>query len=225
MERSGLPSLEHMKQTLLRKPEGAEIVADLARALGMIGIVVAAIGWGPKDALSIAGAVLVTFLPRLLGIRPAVDISFTVTVNVAAWSAVLAIYEQTLWWDIPVHFAFNGLIALLLYVGLVHLRVLGDAREMPRPLLTSAVTVTAIGLSLGVLWELLEWFVRFYIDPETYVGYTDSLGDLVAGGLGSLVAGCFIRFLSDGSRLVGTEVAPVTAERSDDDTAPTQARA
>lgn len=200
-----------MKRTLLRIPEGAEIAADIVRALGMIGIVVAAIGWGPKDTLSIAGAVLVTFLPRLLGIRPAVDIAFVVTVNVAAWSAVLSIYEQTRWWDIPVHFTFNGLIALLLYVGLVHLRVLGDARDLPRPLLTSAVTVTVLGLSLGVLWELVEWFVRFYIDPTTYVGYTDSLGDLVAGGLGSLVAGCFIRVLSDGSRLVGREEEPADA--------------
>ena len=31
---------------------------------------------------------------------------------------------------------------------------------------------TALGLSLGVLWEIFEWFGHTFIDGEIYVGYS-----------------------------------------------------
>lgn len=194
-----------MIRTLLRRPRGAELAADAVRVLAFVSVFVAAAGWGPLKAVSIGSAALATLLPRLIGVRPAFDILFGVVTMVAAWSGVLGIYQSMRWWDIPVHFALNGVIAALAYVLLVRLDVIADAARLSHPRLTTIVVTTALGLSFGVLWEMLEWFVKTYIDGGTLVGYEDSLGDMLAGGAGSLAAGFAMRFFMADSRAVPRE--------------------
>lgn len=197
-----------MIRALLRAPSGtAEVVADLLRVLGAVSIVVAGIGWGALSALSFVSAFAVMLVPRVLRVRPAFDLAFCVAILLSTWSSVMGIYLTTRWWDLPMHFVTNGLCAAMLYVALVRLRVLADAETLPRPVLSATVMVTALGLSLAVLWELFEWFGRNYIDPEIFVGYVDTIGDLVQGGLGSLLAGLGMRFLSGRPRSVEQEAA------------------
>ncbi|WP_151199602.1 hypothetical protein [Cryobacterium sp. LW097] len=198
-----------MIHTLLRRPSGlAEATADALRALALVGIVVAGVGWGPLSGISLALVAGGMLLPRLLGLRPSVDIAFGVVVLVAVWSSVLGIYLTTRWWDLPVHFLTNGLCAALLYIVLVQFKVLADADTLPRPMLSAAVVTTTLGLALGVLWEVFEWFGHTYLDPEIFVGYNDSIGDLVWGGAGALLAGCGMSYLTDSP----TSLAEPTAD-------------
>lgn len=186
-----------MIRTLLPAPAGAaEAAADALRVLAVIGIVVAGVGWGPMAGLSLTFAAAAMFLPRLLGVRPGLDIAMGIVVLVAVWSSVLNVYVSTRWWDLPVHFFTNGLFAALSYIGLVRLRILTDAATLSRPRMSAAVMTTALGLSLGVLWEIFEWFGHTFIDGNIFVGYVDSIGDLVWGGAGALVAGCSMAFLA-----------------------------
>ena len=186
-----------MVQTQLRRPSGvAEVTADSLRAVALVSIVVASVGWGPIAGVSLALAAGGMLLPRLLGLRPSVDIAFGVVVLVAVWSSVLDIYVTTRWWDLPVHFLTNGLCAALLYIVLVQFRVVADAATLPRPMLSTVVVTTALGLALGVFWEIFEWFGRTFLDPAIFVGYTDTIGDLVWGGAGALLAGCFMPHLA-----------------------------
>lgn len=185
-----------MIRTALRAPSGAaETVADGLRVVALLGIVVAGLGWGTIAGVSLAVVSVGMFLPRLLVVRPSVDIIFGVVVLIAVWSSVLQIYISTRWWDLPMHFLTNGLCAALCYLLLVRLGVVADAETLPRPMLSAAVTTTALGLSLGVLWEVFEWFGHTFIDEEIYVGYVDTIGDLVWGGAGALLAGCSVSFL------------------------------
>lgn len=186
-----------MIQTLLRAPTGvAEVIADVLRLLGVVSIAIAGFGWGPLSALSFASALVVMLVPRLLGLRPSFDIAFGAVILASTWSSVLGVYLTTRWWDLPMHFLTNGLCAALLYIVLVRLEVVADAATLPRPMLSAAVVTTALGLSLGALWEFFEWFGHTFIDGEIYVGYVDSLGDLLWGGFGALLAGCNMRFLA-----------------------------
>lgn len=186
-----------MIQALLRRPSGiGEVTADALRALAVAGIVVAGIGWGPLSGLSLAVVAVAMTLPRLLGLRPSVDIAFGVVLLVAVWSSVLGIYLTTRWWDLPVHFVTNGLCAALLYIVLVQFEVLADPGTLPRPMLSAAVVTTALGFGMGVIWEAFEWFGHTFLDPEIFVGYTDSIGDLVWGGVGALLAGCCMSYLA-----------------------------
>lgn len=186
-----------MIRTYVRAPNGAaETAADALRILAVIGIVVAGAGWGPIAGVSLAFVAVGMLLPRLLGVRPSFDIAFGIVALVAVWSSVLQIYISTRWWDLPMHFLTNGLSAALCYIMLVQLGIVADAATLPRPMLSAAVTTIALGLSLGVLWEIFEWFGHTFIDEEIYVGYVDSIGDLAWGGAGALVAGCSMSFLT-----------------------------
>jgi hypothetical protein len=186
-----------MIRTLLRAPQGAgEVAADALRVLAATSIVVAGIGWGPLSGLSFVLVTGAMFLPRLLGVRPAFDIVFGVASLAAAWSSVLDIYITVRWWDLPIHFLTNGIWAALAYLLLVRFGIVADAATLPRPAVSAALMTTALGLSLGVLWEMFEWFGHNFIDGEIYVGYTDSIGDLLIGGVGALLAGCSMRYLA-----------------------------
>jgi len=186
-----------MISTGLRRPSGAaEVIADALRAAALVGIVVAGIGWGPLSGVSLALVAGGMLLPRLLGLRPSVDIAFGIVVLVAVWSSVLDIYLTTRWWDLPMHFVTNGLCAALLYIVFVQLGVLADAETLPRPLVTTAVVTLALGMALGVVWEVFEWVGHNFIDNAIFVGYDDSIGDLVWGAAGALLAGCLMRYLA-----------------------------
>lgn len=79
-----------MMRTLLRAPSGAaEAVADGLRVLALLGIVVAGLAWGTIAGVSLAVVSVGMFLPRLLDVRPSVDITFGVVVLLAVWSSVL----------------------------------------------------------------------------------------------------------------------------------------
>ena len=204
-----------MIRTSLRRPEGpAEIVADVLRMLGVLSIVVAGIGWGLLSGLSFVAASAAMLIPRLLRVRPAFDLLFCATVLLSTWSSVLGLFITTRWWDVPMHFFTNGVAAAMLYVVLVRFDVLADAETLPRPVLSAALMVTALGLSLGVLWELFEWFGRTYLDPEILTGYSDTLDDLLQGGLGSLAAGLSMRFLAGHPRRAGAQLPSRGAGRS-----------
>lgn len=189
-----------MIHTFLRAPSGAaEMVADGLRVLALLGIVVAGLGWGTIAGVSLAVVSVGMFLPRLLDIRPSVDILFGLVVLMAVWSSVLQIYISTRWWDLPMHLLTNGLCAALSYLLLVRLGVLADAATLPRPMLSAVVMTTALGLSLGMLWEVFEWFGHTFIDEEIYVGYVDTIGDVVWGGVGAVLAGFSVSFLTSRS--------------------------
>lgn len=200
-----------MMRAFLRAPEGvAEVIADALRVLAAVSIVVAGVGWGPLSGISLAIVLGAMLVPRLLGLRPAFDIAFGIVSLVAVWSSVLGIYVTTRWWDLPIHFLANGLYAALCYIVLVRLGVLADATNLPHPTLSAAVMTTALGLSLGVLWEIFEWFGHAFIDGEIYVGYQDSIGDLLFGGLGALIAGCSMRFLTGRPHVAEVRLPPPT---------------
>jgi hypothetical protein len=185
-----------MIRTALRAPEGpAEVIADGLRLLAVVSIVVAAIGWGPLSGLSFVAALAVMVIPRLLHVRASFDIVFGLAILFSTWSSVLGIYLTTRWWDLPMHFLTNGICAAMLFVVLVRLGVLADPATQKYPTLSATVMTTALGLAIGVLWEFFEWFGHNFIDDEIFVGYEDSLGDLVVGGLGSLLAGLGMRYL------------------------------
>ena len=46
-----------------------------------------------------------------------------------------------------------------------------------------------LGLALGALWEMVEWFGYAFLTDAIYVTYEDTVGDMAVGGLGALCAG------------------------------------
>lgn len=173
----------------LRRPETHAVrVADGIRVLAAASVVAAAVGWGWIQFAVFMLALLATLVPRALALPGAIDIATGITAVVAAWSNVLDLYEIVPAWDKLIHALLGGLVALLAVTlaqraGAVP--AAGDRRAVP----LLVTTTVAFGLATGVLWEMLEWTGHTYIDPGVHVGYDDTIGDLAAGGFGSLVAG------------------------------------
>lgn len=210
-----------MIRELLRAPVGpAQVTADVLRVMAAISIVVAGIGWGLQGALSLAAAFAALLLPRLLRLPPGFDIAFGAATLVACWSSVTDLYFSVRWWDLPMHFLTNGVWAALLYVVLVRSGTIAGTTTLRRPRLSTAVMTTALGLSIAVLWELFEWAGHTFVDSRILVGYRDSIGDMVAGGLGSLLAGLGMRTLLGGDRDLEGAGSPEAIGRAERPAAP-----
>ena len=188
-----------MVETFLRLPrDAAEFLADALRVMGLISGVVAGVAHGPLQFAVFGLVALGLVLPRFLGVRPALDITTALVLLVAAWANALDLYVLTPPIDIPVHLLLNGVIAALAVVLFQRVDLLPALPPRALVLVTVAVGVTA-----GVLWELGEWAGNRFLDPSILVGYDDTIGDLVVGGMGALLAGLAMPWVTAHSRWRG----------------------
>jgi hypothetical protein len=184
-------------ETFLRPTRGtAEFTADAIRVVGALSIVAGGLGWGFVEVAVFALTLLGMLIPRFLGVRPGFDIAIGATLLLAAWCGVFELYTAIDGLDIVVHFAANGLIAALAFVVAVRFAVVPAVEAGRTALLRSALLTTTFGLAAGVLWEVGEWAGHTFIDSAIFVNYTDTIGDLSVGGLGALMAGLMIRWLT-----------------------------
>jgi hypothetical protein len=190
-----------VKRRLLRRPRGAaELSADAIRLLAVLSAVAGFIWWTPLDAAILALPLPALAVPRAAGVRPAFDIVFCAIVVVAAWSNVLHLYESVAGWDLVVHFACTGVLAAMVYIVLVRLELVPEPLVAGARRATPLILVTALGLALSGMWEMIEWFGWRFVSDEVFVTYEDTLSDMAAGGLGALVAAFVVsrvRLMSD----------------------------
>lgn len=165
------------------------LVGDAVRVAGVLSFLGAAVA-GRGVAMSLFALVLLCLTLLRLLVRPGLDAATGLMLVAGAWASLLDLYVRWSWLDLPVHFAANGLGAVALYEALVRAAVLA-APEAPYPRrarLGAVVITLSLGLTLGVLWELGEWYGQAHVDSRIQVGYDDTLGDLAAGGAGALFA-------------------------------------
>jgi hypothetical protein len=184
------------------------VAADAVRVAGVLSVLVAL----TFDAVAVALMLLVLgglVLPRLLRIPGPLDLAYGTGLLVAAWSGILDVYESVAWWDLVVHFAVTGLVAAVAYLVVVRLGAAIDPVDaVTRGQRGGLVLITlGLGLALSVQWEIGEWLGHTYLDESIYVSEADTIGDLVAGGLGSVVAGLAL------SRRSPAASASATSER------------
>lgn len=157
---------------------------------------VASVGWALAEGEWVSAALfwlvlLGLVLPRLLAAVPLLDLVNGGVLLFAAWSAVLDLYVRYDWLDVVVHAVACGLTAVVAHRLLAGMGALPPpgATAVRRPVLGLVVTTAAVGLALGVLWEVGEYGGHTYLDRRIQVGYGDTMGDLMADGVGALVAG------------------------------------
>ncbi|WP_308796383.1 hypothetical protein [Agromyces silvae] len=169
--------------------------ADVVRVIGVLGIVVAFIWFAPTDAGVVAAALPAVFAPRFLGARAGFDLISGVVVLAAAWSNVFDLYRTVPGWDLVMHVVCTGVLAALLYLALARLEVVPAPAAVGALRRTPIVIVTALGLALGAIWEMIEWLGKEFVTDEIFVTYTDTIGDLAADGVGGLLAGILVAWV------------------------------
>lgn len=190
--------------TFLRRPRGAEWVADVLRVLTVVSVPVAAVGWGGVSFAVMLLVLLGAVVPRMLGLRPAFDTGVVALSLVAGWSSVLEWYTTVFLWDKVVHVLLGGLVAALIVVIGADVGVLRRLADVSGVAQRAAVVVvtTFAGLGIGGVWEMLEWVGHTYLDSSIFVGYGDTIGDLAADGAGALVLGFLLPWLARDRRAV-----------------------
>jgi len=165
----------------------AALLADGMRVLAVVSVVVGTWQFGLVGAALFALVLGGTAVPRAVGVPPLLDAAYSATLLFAAWAAQLGWYEAVGWLDVAVHAVATGLVALVATLALARWGAVGPS-SAPHWRVGLGALVVGLGALGSVLWEVGEWYGHTHLDPTIHVGYDDTLGDLVAGVLGSVVA-------------------------------------
>ncbi len=108
---------------------------------------------------------------------------FLTVLMVLGSQGVFSLYERFFWYDKPIHFTAEFLLTLL--AG--HILLTKKLIQVKNKLIFFIVVVS-IGVALGGVWEVVEWFLNL-MKPALH-GYTatDTAMDLMVDTLGSLAA-------------------------------------
>lgn len=93
------------------------------------------------------------------------------------------LFDTITWWDDAMHFI---LWALLTAGALTAFAPRGLTRGL------TAFVALGFGATAAVIWELGEYVAFVRHSPELQTAYTDTLGDLILGSLGALLAGLIL---------------------------------
>lgn len=181
-----------MKEDFLRPPRTtAEWAADALRLIGVLGMIMAALRLQATDAGIAALALPALMLPRMLGMRAWFDVLACVVVLAATWSNIFELYTAIRHWDLLMHFAGTAVLAVIAAVVLERCRIAAvTGRDVPQR--APLVLLPLIALALSAVWEMIEWFGAEYISDAIHVGYRDTIGDMILGGIGGVVAGVLL---------------------------------
>lgn len=192
----------------LRPRDATVAAADVVRMAGLLSVIVTSVWLGVVGFALFSLVLLGLVVPRALGLRGPLDLTNGVVLLAAGWISAVDLYTAVGWLDLAVHLVANGVLAVLVHEFLAWVGALpstagatappDDRHDRPcdagvrRPRLGIVVTTLAIGMLLAVLWEFGEWAGHTFIEDTITVGYEDTLGDLAAGGLGSLIGGLLL---------------------------------
>ena len=160
------------------------------------------------------------FVPTLM--RRYLDISIPVALEFLLFLALflhvgggaLGIYDMFGPWDLVTHFVSTFMLAL---IGITLFYMANHHWDIMRMTPARMVLVTMIiAMSLGFLWEGMEWAADRLFDIRAQDGIADTLGDLVMDAVGGLAAamlavrwvgnGTLDRMTTDVSRIISRDI-------------------
>ncbi|RCW46110.1 hypothetical protein DFQ14_102412 [Halopolyspora algeriensis] len=165
-----------------------DTIADFLRVLSLVGLVLAGILYSWSTALVFIVVAAVMLVPRIAALPRPIDLAVGATWLLAGWANVAGWYLTVPWIDIPIHVVTPGATAAAIYLLLVRVSLVPPLQQRQVRSLALVVLTFALGAALAVLWEFYEWF-RYAGPQSPFVGYSDTIGDLFNGCLGSVIAG------------------------------------
>ena len=127
-------------------------------------------------------------LPRLY------DLALVVAMILTGFGEAFGLYDLFPSYDNYVHFLTPMLCSQVAYIALARLEVLPDPRDdTSTPHYVGIFLVTlSLGLAIGAVWEVIEWSSDGVLGSNLSMGNDDTVGDLIADGLGSMTGGLLL---------------------------------
>jgi hypothetical protein len=167
---------------------------DVLRLTFPVGVAGYALAGDAKGAGVLAVAALAVLAARLVNLPRVYDLSFVLTMLLTGWGEATGLYDRIPWYDNLVHFLVPLLGAPVVYIALARLDVLPDPRDEThgRHYVGIFVVTLALGLAIGAVWEIVEYFSDRMLGSQLSLGNADTVGDLVADGLGAVAGAALL---------------------------------
>ncbi len=130
-----------------------------------------------------AWAVRPLHLPRV------VDLAYVLAWSMQGWGEAFRLYDVLPWFDEAMHFLIPMLAAPVVYIAHARADVVPDPKQEThtRHLVGIAILTVALGITVGAVWEMLEWVSDRTIGSTLQEGNTDTVTDLMLDGAGAIV--------------------------------------
>jgi hypothetical protein len=174
---------------LSRRLRATDVVTDLLRLVALGSLVVGILLYPVNAVVAFAVVLVIMLVPRVAELPRPVDLAVCITWLVAGWAKVAGWYVAVSWLDFVVHGVTTGTSAAALYLLLVRIGLVPPLQDPAIRRAGIVLLTTALGMSIGVLWEFYEWIAYANLPGRDYVGYTDTVADLLMDTLSSLAAG------------------------------------
>jgi hypothetical protein len=180
---------------------------DVLRLAFVAGLVVTALAGTPEAIANMSVATVVVLLARPARLPVPYDLAVIVAMAFTGFGEALGLYDSVDWYDNVVHFMVPLLSSQVLYLCLARLEFVPHPRSdvVRRDELGMFVVCFALGVAVGGLWEIWEYASDNTLGSELQLGNPDTVGDLIADSLGSLVGA--------GLLVAWSELGPGTIER------------
>ena len=145
-------------------------------------------------ALALGFVAALALLARVVNLPRPYDFGFVLVLTLHALGEAFGWYDSLEWFDRIVHVVLPCLVAPVLYIGLARLDVLSDPRDHTnaRHYTGMAIVAFCLGMAVGGLWEIVEFASDGVLDTALSEGNSDTVGDLVADAIGSLLGACLL---------------------------------
>lgn len=164
---------------------------DLMRLAFLAGAVVFAVRGDANGTFNLLLAFSVLVAARLANLPRLYDLALIGALSLTQGGEALGLYDSWAWYDRVVHFLVPMVASQVVYLCLARIEVLPDPRQrtLRRHEAGMFVVTFALGLSVGGLWEIFEWFSDGVFGSNLSQGNVDTVGDLIADAAGSFVGG------------------------------------
>jgi hypothetical protein len=164
-------------------------VIDVLRVFLVVATIVALLAGDTDGALALGFAACFALVARVVNLPRPYDFGFVLVLTLHAAGEALGWYDSLEWFDRVVHVVLPCLVAPVLYIGLARLDVLPDPRDEThaRHYTGMAIVTFCLGMAVGGLWEIVEFASDGVLDTALSEGNSDTVGDLVADAVGSLL--------------------------------------
>lgn len=147
---------------------------------------------GGATVLAVLGGL--TLLARLVNLPRVYDLAFTVAMALQGFGEAFDVYSSFVRFDDLVHFTLPALTAPVAYIALARLDVVPDPRDEThvRHYVGMALVTAMLGISMGALWEVVEWRSDAWLGTSLSIDNDDTVGDLLRDSLGACLGAALL---------------------------------
>jgi hypothetical protein len=180
-----------MSQSFLTPRRGAWVIfADVCRVASLLCAGLALVFWGPDKVIAFLAVTGILLIPRAMRMPSPFDAALALTMFLSTLTGAVGWYENLDWWDKVAHFFTTGAAAAMLCLILVACGLVDNLFDSTKERYRTRVMVqtTSLGLSIAVIWEMMEWIYKDINTDDPPATYLDTMADLMAGAVGSVAA-------------------------------------